>query len=74
MKRSNLMFLATIMFFIAGAIFTFLAWFNYVEGETSLEKVIISRIVIWSIPVIICLIIAIIFKILEKKNKNSDEE
>lgn len=74
MKRSNLMFLAAIMFFVAGAIFTFLAWFNYVEGETSLQKQIISRIVIWSIPVLVCAILGIVFKILEKKNGNDIED
>ncbi|MBQ6782976.1 MAG: hypothetical protein IJP63_03075 [Acholeplasmatales bacterium] len=74
MKRSNLMFLAAIMFFVAGAIFTFLAWFNYVEGETSLQKQIISRIVIWSIPVLVCVILGIVFKILEKKNGNDIED
>ncbi len=75
MKRSNLMFLACIMFFIAGVIFTLLAWLNYVEGETPLEKQIIARIVIWSIPTIGCLVVAILFKIQEnKKKKNNDED
>ena len=74
MKRSTLMFLSTIMFLIAGIIFTFLAWFNYVEGETPLYKQIVSRIVIWSIPVIVCLVFGINFKIQEKRNKNNDNE
>lgn len=74
MKRSTLLFASAAMFFIAGGIFIFLAWFNYVEGETPLSKQIIARVVIWSIPVIVCLILAIIFKILENKKGNDDEE
>ncbi len=73
MKRSTLLFASSIMFLIAGAIFIFLAWFNYVEGETPLSKQIIARVVIWSIPVLVCLILGIIFKILESKNKTKDE-
>lgn len=74
MKRSTLLFASAVMFFIAGGIFIFLAWFNYVEGETPLSKQIIARVVIWSMPVIVCLILGIVFKVLEKKKGNNDED
>ena len=74
MKRSTLLFASAAMFLVAGGIFIFLAWFNYVDGETPLSKQIIARVIIWSIPVLVCLILAIVFKVLEKKKGNSDEE
>ena len=74
MKRSFLMFLATIMFLVAGVIFTLLAWLTYNEGETPLKTQIISRIITWSIPVGICLILTIVFKILEIKHPKNDSD
>lgn len=69
MKISTMLFLASLMFLGAGITFTFLAWFNYVEGEVTLTYTIVSRIVIWSIPTIISLIIAICVKIHEKRQE-----
>lgn len=74
MKRSTMLFLASLAFLVAGVIFTLLAWYNYIPGEVSLTYTIVSRIVIWSIPTLISLIFGICMLIHEKKQEKELNE